>query len=383
MDVESIRLDPELAHETMVLLKCQLESTKKVIKELRAELAAAKEAVVVQPPEACATFFLKCLFDSTCTPNQDDLELREYATRSAVTTPSTIAEIHKATTKEKAAADEKSRQHDIYMSRGGWRHRAATAMKHEAMDQAVEEKAAVKDSYQHQVRVMSPGGSRGGGVRSGSNDPSRPPSRPPATYDPSSVFSGKTDVERESLSSTGSGLNVFAMLSQNAGPAEEAKAPESRQKQLVFMPRTKTTDDAAPVEMTKQQTTKKIIEDVKEFFAVRNLDEAEVYFFALPVAYHSKLVDQLTMRAVESKEADVQLLASLFAHVVEKELCSVAAFDEGLASIAEIIDDIAIDVPRALSYFAVVVKSVSLDDDRRTRLASKALDSEELLALLS
>ncbi|KAG5640367.1 hypothetical protein DXG03_008892, partial [Asterophora parasitica] len=155
----------------------------------------------------------------------------------------------------------------------------------------------------------------------------------------------------------------------------------SRQKHLVFMPRTKTTDDAVLVEMTKQQATKKIIEDVKEFFAVRNLDEAEVYFLAFPFAYHSKLVDHLTMRAVESKEADVQL-QPLRPRRGEGTLFR-CAFDEGLASIAEIIDDIAVGVPRALKYFAMVVKSVSLDDDRRTRLASKALDSEELLALLS
>lgn len=64
--------------------------------------------------------------------------------------------------------------------------------------------------------------------------------------------------------------------------------------------------------MPDDQAQKKIQEDVKEFFAVRSLDEADVYFTALPAQHHSKLIDKLVSSAVESKEADAKLAADLF-----------------------------------------------------------------------
>lgn len=136
-------------------------------------------------------------------------------------------------------------------------------------------------------------------------------------------------------------------------------------------------------EMTEQQALTKIAEDLKEFKAVRNLDEAEVYLTNLPAVHHFRLVDKFTSFAVESKEADAQLVSEFFARAVAKSLLLSAAFEEGFAPIAEIIDDIAIDAPKALSLFATVVKAAELDEERRTRLASKSLDSDQLLALLS
>ncbi|KAG5647073.1 hypothetical protein DXG03_001443 [Asterophora parasitica] len=316
---------------------------------------------------------------------QDVLELRErkWVTRNAVTAPTTIAQIHEAAAKEKAAAEKESYQRQISMSRTGSR------------------RGGDRGDYPQ----VGPDGWAVAG-----NGPSRPPPKAgdlsnfgkinkntAMTFGPSSVFAGKKDNKRESISRTSSSSNMFSMLSQNAEPAAETKAPEPQRKRLVLQPRTKATDEDAPAaksdseseegetaaELTEEQATKKIGEDLKEFYAVRNLDEAEVYFSGLPAAYHSKLIDKLTTRAVESKEADAQLLADLFARVVEKGLSSSAAFDEGLESIAEIIDDIAIDAPKALSHFVKVVKAVSLNDERRTRLASKSLDPEQLLALLS
>lgn len=49
---------------------------------------------------------------------------------------------------------------------------------------------------------------------------------------------------------------------------------------------------------------------------------------------------------------------------------------------AEIIDDIAIDVPKAFQMLAMMIKGASLDPDRLANLASKSLDSDKLLALL-
>lgn len=140
-------------------------------------------------------------------------------------------------------------------------------------------------------------------------------------------------------------------------------------------------DAAAEVEMTEAEAEKKIKEDLKEFFAVRNLEEAEVYF-KIPTQYHHTLIDKLVSSAVESKEADAKLVADFFDVAVSKELCSAQAFEDGFTPIAEIIDDIAIDAPKAFQLFALMVNGAKLDDDRRNRVASKSMDSDKLLALL-
>lgn len=140
---------------------------------------------------------------------------------------------------------------------------------------------------------------------------------------------------------------------------------------------------AASAEMNEEAAKKKIDEDSKEFFGVRNLDEAEVYFTALPAQHHRRLVDKLVSAAVESKEADAQLVSDLFARAVSKNLCTPVAFEEGFTPVAEIIDDIAIDAPKAFQLFAIMVKGAGFDAERRSRLASKSMDSDKLLGLLS
>jgi translation initiation factor 4G len=135
--------------------------------------------------------------------------------------------------------------------------------------------------------------------------------------------------------------------------------------------------------MTEEEATKKIGEDSKEFFAVRNLEEADVYFSALPAVHHHRLVEKLVSTAVESKETNAQLVADFFAQVVSKEQCSVEAFEEGFGPLVEILEDIAIDAPKAPNTMALMMKSVSFDSERTARIAAKSSDADKLLALLS
>jgi len=328
---------------------------------------------------------------------QDLIELRErkWISRTAVAAPATIAQIHEAAAKEKAAQDKESYQRQISMSRGGSRR----------------------------------GGDRGeypqvgpdGWAVAGSNVPRPPPKAgdlssfgkiskaQPMTFGPASVFAGKKGAEnkRESISRTNSNSNMFSMLSAQSAEASEAaaKAAEPQQRRrLVLQPRSKPVeqeamdgaspaaesdssseeDGAAPAvpEMSEADAKKKIAEDSKEFFAVRNLDEAEVYFTALPATFHSKLVDKLVSHAVESKPADAQLVADLFARAASKELCSSTAFEEGIMPIAELIDDIVVDAPKAFQLFAIMVKGAELDEAKRSNIASKSMDSDKLLSLL-
>ena len=76
--------------------------------------------------------------------------------------------------------------------------------------------------------------------------------------------------------------------------------------------------------------------------------------------------------AVESKEDDAKLVSQFFVLAVSKDLCSAASFEEGLTPVAEIIDDIAIDAPKAFQLLAMMVKGASLNQERLTHLASKS-----------
>jgi translation initiation factor 4G len=137
-----------------------------------------------------------------------------------------------------------------------------------------------------------------------------------------------------------------------------------------------------PLQMSEKSAMKKIDEDVKEFFMVRNIHE-EGYFTDLPPKFRSKVVEQLVGRAVEAKEGDAQLLAKFFAHASSKDACSPEAFEEGFSSIAEFIDDIICDAPKALELFATVLKGAGLDETRQSRIAAKSLENtDKLLGLL-
>jgi len=137
--------------------------------------------------------------------------------------------------------------------------------------------------------------------------------------------------------------------------------------------------------MSAKDASKKVDEDLKEFFAVRNLEEAEDYFSKLPAVHHHTLIEKLVSKAVESKEADAKLVAEFFALAVSKELCSASAFEEGLGAMAEAIMDIAIDAPKAPHFFATMVKAANLDESVRSALGGKpfdASDQEKLRELL-
>ena len=190
-------------------------------------------------------------------------------------------------------------------------------------------------------------------------------------------------------------LLFFLTILSDKVPATAAY-PLPQRKRLVLQPRCVPVDVTSPtgesesshseeeasIEMTEEAALKKISEDLKEFFAVRNLEEAEVYFGGLPAQHHHFLVDKIVSTAVESKEEDAKFASQFFALAASKELCSAASFEEGLTPVTEIIDDIAIDAPKALQLLAMMVKGASLKGKQLSNLASKSLDSDKLLALL-
>ncbi|KAJ7270036.1 armadillo-type protein [Mycena haematopus] len=330
---------------------------------------------------------------------QDVIELRDrkWVARTQVAAPTTIAGVHEAAAKEKAIQDKEQYQRTMSMSRGGSRRGGE--------------------------RGEFPGPGADGWTNVASGNAPRPPPKAgdlsnfgkiasskglPMTFGPSSVFSGKKDnSKRESLSRASSNSNMFSMLSQTPDAAAEAgpkpAAEPAQRRRLILQPRTKpaedqgtTTAEATPAgsdnseseeeeaapEMTKEDADKKIAEDAKEFFAVRNLDEAEVYFSALPAVHHYRLVEKLVGTAVEGKEALAQLVAELLTRVVSKELCSAEALEEGFVPLVEILEDIAIDAPKAPNNMALMMKA-AFDSDQAARIAAKCTEPDNLIALLS
>jgi translation initiation factor 4G len=129
-------------------------------------------------------------------------------------------------------------------------------------------------------------------------------------------------------------------------------------------------------EMSEDSALKKIDEDAKEFFAVRNIHE-EAYFADLPLKFHSKVVEKLAGRAIEAKPADAELLAQFFAHASSKGLCAPETFEEGLGAIAGFIDDIIYDAPKALQLFAIIIKGAGLDESRQSSIAAKSSENND------
>ena len=249
--------------------------------------------------------------------------------------------------------------------------------------QAAKEKVAQEEAYRRQMG-MSRGGSRRGGdlndypqvgpdgwTVTGSSAPRRAPRRQtkvgdlsnfgkiskaqPMTFGPSSVLAGKIETE-ESVSRTASSSNMLSMLS--SWPTSPAP------------------------EMSEDSAMKKIAEDVEEFFNIRDT-QGSAYFTELPHEFHSKLVEKLVAHAVEAKEAEARLVSNFFSYAASKDICPSESFEEGFVAIAEIIDDIIYDAPKALNLFAIVIKGARLDESRLSNIASKSSDnSDALLGLL-
>ncbi|KAJ3748602.1 armadillo-type protein [Lentinula detonsa] len=306
---------------------------------------------------------------------QDVIELRErkWQSRNAVPAPTTIAKVHEAlAAKKKATADKEAYTRQISMSRGGSRRGGEERIDH----QASADRWTVSGSTPRPPAKVGDL-SRFGQLSKGA----------PMTFGPNSVFAGKKESKRKSLSRTNSSANMFQML-QNVEAAEVATkmsrppsrkpsvdlgpggAPEPapQRKRLNLLPRTKPEQ-----EISEAEAKKKISEDMKEFFGVRNINEAEVYFEKLPSHHHHSLVDKLITHAIESKEADARLVGDLFQRVTSKKLCSPSAFEEGFLVVAELLDDIAIDAPKATDLLAIMIKGADLNEVQRTNIASKRM----------
>ncbi|KAJ8592462.1 ARM repeat-containing protein [Rhizopogon salebrosus TDB-379] len=296
---------------------------------------------------------------------QDVIELRErkWISRNAITAPTTIAAIHETAAKDRAAAEKESYNRQASMSRGGSRRGGERNQEFAPDGWAVAGGSVSRPPPNPKAGDLSQFGKISKGA--------------PMVMGPSSVFAGgKKDNQRETLSRTNSNLTMFHMLSQNPKFTPESSLKHSRptsrkpsinlgqagvpeppiqHKKLQLLPRSRPTAEEhtpaqseeepenAPTEMSEADIKKKIDEDMKEFFAIRNLEEADVYFTNLPDEHRFRLVDKL------------------------------------------ILDDIAIDAPKAFVYMAIMLKGAGFEKqpERLQRIASKLEDSDKLISLVA
>ena len=256
----------------------------------------------------------------------------------------------------------------------------------------------------------------------------------PISFGPGSIFTGKKGTDPKNrdppMSRTPStSSNMFSMLQNPDAVVEPAVSKGSRppsrkpsvdlgagassepapqRRRLQLLPRSKPvgeeskastpavsesgsddeatgeTGSPAPPALSEAEIKAKIEEDTKEFFSIRMLDEAESYFSTLPMEHRHWLVDALVTKSIEMKEPDVVLVSELFVRVREKELCSPGTFEEGFNGLAEALDDLSVDIPKAWTYFAILLKGSGLDQDeaRCGRIAEKTMDADKLHRLL-
>ena len=220
----------------------------------------------------------------------------------------------------------------------------------------------------------------------------------PMSFAPTSVFNNKKGdpKTRDSpMSRTATSSNMFSMLQSSDAtvepPTPNKSVGETSRVSTRAVSEAGSYDEAAgeggtpaPAAISEGEAKSKIDEDVKEFFGIRMLDEAESYFSSLPTEHRHRLVDTLVMKSIEMKDPDVELVGDLFVRVREKDLCSPAVFEEGFNGLAELLDDLVVDIPKAWSYFAIMLKGSGLDQDeeRFARIAEKTLDPDRLNQVL-
>ncbi|KAH8832532.1 ARM repeat-containing protein [Flagelloscypha sp. PMI_526] len=328
---------------------------------------------------------------------RDVIELRahKWITGSTVVRPTTLSAVHLQIAKEQLIREEELHRLQTGMSRGDPRPEGGCG----------------------DVPQVGPDGwSVAGGAAprpsAKAGDPSNfgkisTSGRAPISLGLSSI-SNKKDVKRESALRTGSSSNMFSMLQNSEVASEEGPSSKGggsssckpsvdlrsaeptgfplRQK-LALLPQTNPLEATAPnasrsapengdisyasPEMSDADAKKRVSEDMKEFFAIRNIGEAQSYFTSLLPVHHSILVDQLTSHAIESKTADAELVAELFGRAINKKLVSLSAFETAFSSLAEFLEDIAIDAPKAFELMAIVMSGVCLDRDAAGRVSSK------------
>ncbi|KAG1746336.1 hypothetical protein EDB19DRAFT_2037310 [Suillus lakei] len=157
--------------------------------------------------------------------------------------------------------------------------------------------------------------------------------------------------------------------------------PAVAHRKLQLLPRSVHAADPSGEEpgsaMSEAEAKKKIDEDVRVL--------RDDYFAKLPHEHRFRLVDKLVASALESKETDARLVSHFFAQATSNGQCTLKVFEEGFMPIAEFLDDIAIDAPKAFDYMAIMLRGAGFENEHESlqRIASKLEDSDKLFSMVA
>lgn len=97
------------------------------------------------------------------------------------------------------------------------------------------------------------------------------------------------------------------------------------------------------VDVTDEVAKRLVKTRLDEFFNVKSIEEGVESFEGLPVVRHYMLIRNLIEKAMEMKNAEVELTAGLFGKLVEKEKVSKAVFRKAFEPVVEMLDDTAVE----------------------------------------
>nr|XP_043623256.1 eukaryotic translation initiation factor [Erigeron canadensis] len=211
----------------------------------------------------------------------------------------------------------------------------------------------------------------------------KPRSTPRGVQQP--VLPNKTPSSSQRLLPQGSGGFIggksSALLQGSVGPSltspvaiSQAAAPPARH---VSTP--SPTPAAPSLKATNTDDLKrKTISLLEEYFSVRMLDEALQCLEELKAPeYHSEFVKEAVSLALEKSPPCVEPLSNLLKHLLSKNVINRADLVAGCTSYGSLLDDIAIDLPRAPNNFGEIMGHLVLSGALDFKVVADVLKTME------
>ena len=138
--------------------------------------------------------------------------------------------------------------------------------------------------------------------------------------------------------------------------------------------------------MLAKEASERIERTAVMLSGLHDVSAALAVFRELPSRYHSRLVDRIVSDAMDTDAPMFAQVVAYFLHAAaQNQMCSAQTLKEGVSLTASILEDISLDVPDALSRYAIIVKAAGLHEDRSWRtgvLANMGKCGPEFASLL-
>ena len=169
---------------------------------------------------------------------------------------------------------------------------------------------------------------------------------------------------------------MFNLLNQGG---ESAAQEEPQRRKLQLQPRTKSLEagdksaaegeESAAEGMSDEDAKRKVSNDVKEYLAIRDINEGVQSIEALPEQYRTSFVEALVAAVLDKKQDNVDDAAKLLGSLREQNLVTVDTLHDGFKEQVTYLDDTSMDAPSAYSYMAQLLVRSGLPREKIDSLA--------------